>query len=155
MCTKKRILLKIVAMMLIVVCVFPVKATATDTRASDYINYYSGYIYNASLGKVQVWFDVEATRDMDELGALEIQLYESTDNVNFTWVKTFTCTDYPDMLGYDNYFYSGHVQYKGYIGRYYKAHVCIWAGKDGGGDSRWFWTQVQRATPFAGQTTAA
>lgn len=155
MSIKKRLLLKLVAMVLVVACVLPVNIMAADTRASDYINYYSGYIYNASLGKVQVWFDVEATHNMDELGALEVQLYESTDNVNFTWVKTFSCTDYPDMLGYDNCIHSAHVQYKGYIGRYYKAYVTVWAGRNGGGDSRSFWTQVQRATPFAGQTTAA
>lgn len=87
---------------------------------------------------------------MDEIGALEIQLYESKDNENWTWVKTFDYTDYSSMLGYNNYYHDGYVEYNGTIGRYYKAYVCIWAGKDGDGDTRYFWTPSEKATLFAG-----
>lgn len=148
--TKKRLLFKLVAIVLVVVCVFPVKAMAAEPRASDYLSLYTAYVYNAAWGKVQVWFDVTGTRDMDEIGTLEIQLYESTDNTNFTWVKTFDHTDYSDMLGYDDFSHTGHVEYSGTIGRYYKAYVCVWAGKNGDGDTRYFWTSSQKATLFAG-----
>lgn len=87
---------------------------------------------------------------MDEIGALEIQLYESKDNENWTWVKTYDYTDYSDMLGYNDYYHAGHIEYNGTLGRYYKAYVCVWAGKNGDGDTRYFWTNVEKATLFAG-----
>lgn len=148
--TKKHLLFKIVAIILIVSCIFPINAMAVEPRASDYLSGYSAYVYNAAWGKIQVWFDVEGTNDMDEIGTLEIQLYESTDNTNFTWVKTFDYTDYSDMLGYDDFSHTGHVEYSGTLGRYYKAYVCVWAGKNGSGDTRYFWTNSQKATLFAG-----
>ena len=148
--TKKRMLFRVIAIILIVVCTFPVQAKAVEPRASDYLFGYSAYVYPAGWGRIQVWFDVTGIDDLDEIGALEIQLYESKDNTNWTWVKTFDYTDYSDMLGYNNYTHTGHVQYNGTIGRYYKAYVCIWGGRDGDGDTRYFWTNSVKATLFAG-----
>ena len=146
---KKHVLFKVVAIILIVVCVFPVNAMAIEPRASDYLFSYTAYVYPAGWGKVQVWFDVTGVGDMDEIGALNIQIYESKDNETWTWVDTFHFSDYPDMLGYNDYSHMGHVEYNGTIGRYYKAYVCVWAGKDGDGDTRYFWTSAKKATLFA------
>ena len=147
--TKKHLFLKVVAFILMVVLVFPIDAMAVEPRASDYLTAYSAYVYPAGWGKVQVWFSVDGTNYMDEIGTLEIYLYESTDNENWTWVKTFEHQDYSDMLGYNDNSHSGHVEYNGTIGRYYKAYVCVWAGKDGDGDTRYFWTSPKKATLFA------
>ena len=146
---KRSLAFRIIAMTLIVAFVFPINAMAMETRASDYLSAYSAYVYPAGWGKVQVWFDVNETNDMDEIGALEIQLYESKDNETWTWVKTFEYQDYPGMLVYNDYSHMGHVEYNGTIGRYYKAYVCIWAGKNGDGDTRNFWTPTEKATLFA------
>ncbi len=147
---KRSVAVKLIAILLLVVTLCPVQAFAAESRASYYLSTYGAYVYNAAWGKVQVWFDVQGTRDMDEIGSLEIQLYESTDNENWTWVKTFGYTDYSGMLGYNDFTHTGHVEYSGTIGRYYKAYVCVWAGKNGDGDSRYFWTSSQKATLFAG-----
>ena len=147
---KRNLAIKIIAITLIVAFVFPINAMAIETRASDYLTAYSAYIYPAGWGKVQVWFDVDGTGYMDEIGALEIYLYESKDNENWTWVKTFEHQDYTDMLEYNDYTYMSHVEYNGTIGRYYKAYVCVWAGKNGDGDTRYFWTPAVKATLFAG-----
>ncbi len=149
MIKKKELLFKITILLIVVVLVCPISAKAVETRASDYLAMYSAYIYPAGWGKVQVWVSVNGVNDMDEIGALEIQLYESKDNETWTWVKTFGFTDYPDMLGYNDYHHTGHVEYGGMIGRYYQAYVCVWAGKNGAGDARYFWTPVERATLFA------
>ena len=146
---KRPVTVKLITILLLVVMLCPVEVFAVESRASYYLSSYGAYVYPAGWGKVQVWFEVQGTRDMDELGALEIRLYESTDNENWTWVKTFDYPDYPGMLGYDDYIYSGHIEYSGTIGRYYKAYVCVWAGKDGAGDSRYFWTSAKKATLFA------
>lgn len=146
---KKSVLFNITIVILIMIYIFPTNAFAVESRASDYLEAYGAYIYPAGWGKVQVWFSVDGTNDMDEIGALEIQLYESKDNENWYWVDTFMYTDYPDMLGYDDYYHTGHIEYNGTIGRYYQAYVCVWAGKNGDGDTRYFWTSAKKATLFA------
>ena len=148
--TKRGTLIRFIAVLLVLTLVIPINAMAMETRASYYLDAYSAYIYPAGWGKVQVWFSVDGVNFMDEIGALEIQLYESTDNENWTWKKTFDFTDYSGMLGYNDNSHSGHVEYSGTLGRYYKAYVCVWAGKDGDGDTRYFWTNVEKATLFAG-----
>ena len=148
--TSKGLVVKSIAILLILVLLCPISAMAAEPRASHYLSSYSAYIYPSGWGNVQVWFSVDGTNDMDEIGALEIQLYESKDNETWTWVKTFQFSDYPDMLGYNDYYHSGHIEYNGTIGRYYKAYVCVWAGKNGDGDTRYFWTNVEKATLFAG-----
>ncbi|MBQ3542114.1 MAG: hypothetical protein IJA45_03205 [Oscillospiraceae bacterium] len=140
---------RVTALVLVIVLLLPVGAMAAEPRSSLYLDAYSAYVYRAGWGKIQVWFDVQGTNDMDEIGALEIRMYESKDNENWTWVKTFDYTDYSDMLAYNDYIHVGHVEYNGTLGRYYKAYVCVWAGKNGDGDTRYFWTNSEKATLFA------
>ena len=146
---RKVILYKVVMLLLVVALVCPVNANAVEPRASDYLASYSAYVYSAGWGRIQVWFEVDGVDDMDEIGALELQIYESKDNENWYWVDTYSHTDYPNMLANNDYFYTSYVEYNGTMGRYYKAYVCVWAGKNGDGDTRYFWTSVKRATVFA------
>ena len=141
---------RIAALLLAIVLLLSVGAMAAEPRSSLYLDSYSAYVYPAGWGKVQVWFEVDGISDMDEIGALEILVYESKDNETWYWVDTYTYNDYPGMLGYNDYYHAGHIEYNGTIGRYYKAYVCVWAGKDGDGDTRYFWTSAKKATLFAG-----
>ena len=150
MVNKKNILFKTVALLLVISFLCPITVSAVEPRASDYLDSYSAYTYNAGWYKVEVWVSVTGTVYMDEIGALTIMIYESTDNETWTWVQTFKDEDNPDMLGYNDFSHMGHVEYQGTIGRYYKAYVCVWAGKDGDGDTRYFWTAPVKATLFAG-----
>lgn len=150
MLTKTSRWFRIAALLLAIAIFIPLPARAVEPRASNYLSSYSAYVYNAGWYKVQVWVSVDGVDDMDEIGSLNIWLYESSDNENWTCVKQFQYVDYPDMLGYNNFYHDGHVEYAGSIGKYYKAYVCVWAGKDGDGDSRFFWTSSQKATLFAG-----
>ncbi|MBQ8833667.1 MAG: hypothetical protein IJ001_01915 [Oscillospiraceae bacterium] len=53
---------------------------------------------------------------------------------------------YSNMLYEDDYFYMDHVTYyNGKAGYWYKAYVCIWAGREGDGDTRYFWTSAKQA----------
>lgn len=145
---------RIAAAILLISLFFPVGTIATaeeiTPRASYYLDSYNTYLYNAALGKIQVYFDVTGVNYMDEIGALRVKIYESTDGVTWTWVETYNNGDTPSLLGYNKIYYSSHVDYKGTIGRYYKAYVTIWAGKDGDGDTRYMWTDVMKATLFPG-----
>lgn len=114
--------------------------------ASRYLTAYNTYICAVGGGDIQIWFEVMGTGDMDELGTLRIMLYESTDNVNWTWKKTYSHENYDTMLIEDDYWHMDCVTYDGIAGRYYKAYVCIWAGKNGSGDTRYMWATSVRAT---------
>ena len=148
---KKRVF-RVIAMVLAMVFIFPLNALASekpsiDIKGSHYLISYSAYTYAAGKGKIQVWFDVIGTREMADLGALSIKIYESTDYDHWTWVKTFTNKDTPDILGHNTSTFNSHVDYQGVAGRYYKAQICIWGGLDNEhGDTRYFWTSIEKAT---------
>ena len=124
----------------------PINASAAEARASYYLSSYQAYVYPAGSGEIQVWFSVTGVDYMDDIGALWIEVYESTDNSTWTYKKTYMHTDYAGLLDQDDIYHSGHISYQGVKGRYYKAYVCIWAGKDGGGDTRYYWTSSKKAT---------
>ncbi len=145
---KKSLAVRLIAAVVIVALLIPTSVFAetgesAQPYASKYLSVYSAYVYLAGNGLVQVWFDVQGTGMMDELGSLMIQIYESTDKETWTWVETFMHDSTPGMLGYNDFLHSGHVDYQGVEGRYYKAYVCVWAGKDGAGDTRYFWTSAK------------
>ena len=142
------VFVRLIALLLVFSFLVPVYAQAAETesvqpRASAYLSTYGAYVYLPGNGEVQVYFNVTGTDDMDELGALSIAIYESTDGVNWTWKKTFTHDSTAGMLSYNDDFHTGHVTYNGVVGRYYKAYVCIWGGKNGQGDTRYFWTSAK------------
>lgn len=151
---KQKLYIRIIILILIVAIIAPTGVYASNNdiepRASYFLDSYNTYLYNAALGKIRVYFDVTGVHYMDEIGTLTIQLFESKDNETWTRVKTYTHDATSGMLGYNKVYHSGYVEYSGTIGRYYKAYVCIWAGKDGDGDTRYMWTQPQKATLFAG-----
>lgn len=136
---------RVLAIVLAISLMAPVGASAmtAQPRASAYLSTYAAYVYLPGDGEVRVYFNAQGTGYMDELGALYIELYESTDGVNWEWVDTFNHDTTPGMLSYNDYYHSGYVSYDGVAGRYYKAYVCIWGGKDGDGDTRYFWTSVK------------
>lgn len=143
---KKRysVITKIIAICLILALAVPTLASAAEPDgampyASHYLSAYSAYVYVTSTGEVQVWFDVMGTGDMDEIGALSVRFYESTDGTNWTWVKTLQQDTTSGMLFYNDDYVSSHVSIQGSTEKQYKANVCVWAGKDGDGDSRYFW----------------
>ena len=149
---RSRSLVKLVALLLAVALCAPIgaKAAVPETvqpMASAYLMAYDAYICAMGAGKLEIWFTVTGTGTWADIGVLDIFLYESTDNVNWTWLKTFQFTDYDDetMLAHNTFCHMNHVDYEdGVPGRYYKAYVCIWAGPEDGGDTRYIWTPVER-----------
>ncbi len=147
---KKSGLMKAVILFLVFSLIFPVCANAAVVQpaqpmASDYFTAYNTYACPMGNGRIEVWYDILGDTTMDEIGALSIIIYESIDGNSWTRVKTFLHEEYPGMLIYNDYFCCTHVNYQGIAGRYYKARVCLWAGKNGNGDSRYMWTPVELA----------
>lgn len=151
----KSAFVRLMAMMMVLSILIPMGAgaaasEAVQPRASYYLDSYNAYVYMPGGGQVQAWFDVEGTGTMDEIGALSIQIYEcstNSSNINdWTWKCTFKHNTTSGMLAYSDFSHSGHVTYQGTAGKYYKAYVCVWAGEDGDGDTRYFWTSAKKAT---------
>lgn len=145
-------LIKLIAAALAVILLSPVQAYAAvpetvSPMASAYLASYTAYIYPAGDGELQVWFSVTGTGTQDYLGALSVHLYESTDNENWSWVKTYLHEDNDTMLAQNTYAYMSYVTYdEGVPGRYYKAYVGIWGGPGDTGDARYIWTRVVTCT---------
>ena len=132
---KKKIISSMVAFLVLTLCIAPVANAAV--QASEYLSSYIAYIYSEGGGDISIWFEVEGTGTMDEIGALSIRLQErSTSSTEWVNVKSYSFTNYPNMLGYNDNLYISSVDYSGKVGYSYRAEVTIWAGKDGGGDSR-------------------
>ena len=123
-----------------------VEETTVQPRASAYLMAYTAYICAMGNGDLEIWFDITGTDYWADIGVLSVLVYESTDNVNWHWVKTFLHDTTEGMLAHNTFCHMGHVDYKGVPGRYYKAYVCIWAGPEDGGDARYMWTEVERCT---------
>ena len=151
---RSRFLVKLIAVALVVSLCAPigVQAAMPETvqpMASAYLMAYNSYICAMGDGNLEIWFRVTGTGTWADIGVLDIFLYESTDNVNWSWLKTFQFTDYDDetMLARNTWQHISHVDYEeGVPGRYYKAYVCIWVGPEDGGDARYIWTPVERCT---------
>lgn len=137
-------LLRIIALALVVSLVLPCAAMATTAEdvqpyASKYLTAYNTYICDMGNGRIEIWYEVMGTGYMDEIGVLSIILYEVNSDGSLTRVKTFLYEDYVSMLLYDDYYHCSYVSYQGSSSKTYKAYVCIWAGKNGSGDTRYMW----------------
>lgn len=140
--------IRVLSFVLVLALMTPVNAyaessTPVEPRGSYYLSAYRAYCCSMGGGKVNVYFEVYGTNYMDEIGTLSIEVYESVNNADWYWVRTYQHDTYPGMLVKDGLAHAGSVTYYGIAGRYYKAYVCVWAGKDGGGDTRYFWTSSE------------
>ena len=148
MYNKKSFVVRLLAVIMIVAMIVRMSVSAAMPQtvqpyASAYLDNYSAYVYLPGDGEVRVYFNVQGTGYMDELGALTIELWESSNGSDWDWVETFNHDTTSGMLSYNDNYHSGYVSYDGTAGYYYKAYVGIWGGKDGSGDSRYFWTSVK------------
>ena len=78
---QKSLLVRLVSITMVFALLVPVYANAAENEtvqpyASLYLNSYQAYVYSAGGGLIQVYFDVQGTGTMDELGALSIEIYE-------------------------------------------------------------------------------
>lgn len=133
----------VIALTLIFCTVTAASATDFSTQASLYLDRYYANIYSEGDGDISIWFEVEATGKMDEIGALSVRLQQkSTSSSTWKTIKTYSYTNYSNMLVNDKDFYVSSVDYSGTEGYSYRAYVTVWAGKDGEGDSREILTET-------------
>lgn len=145
-CLIRALLICLAMSLLVPSYAYAATADTAQPYASNYLDMYNTYICAMGNGDLQIWYTVIGDTTMDEIGVLSIKLYESSDQTNWTRVKTYSHENYSSMLAENDWSHSSYVSYDGTVGKYYKAYVCIWAGKNGAGDTRYMWTSVERAT---------
>lgn len=120
-------------MAIVLILAIPVSA-AEDTapRASNFFAASSTYLWRTSSTTFEVWFDIDAVRIMDKLGACEIKVQKSSDGVNWTTMVTYTDELYPHLMKADTSTHCGYVTYTGTPGYYYRARVTYYAEKGNG-----------------------
>ena len=127
--------IRCVCLTLVLAMFLPLSAMADDVqqqRGSDYFAKYGCYLWEVSDSQFQIWFDITALDTMDELGASEITLYRSSDQVNWTPVKTYLKANYSQMVDTNRLRYTNCVTYNNYTSGYYYADVVFYAKKGSG-----------------------
>lgn len=131
----------IVALLLAV----PAQAVTNEEVApwsSSYFTSISTYLLKVSSLRFQIWFDITATRTMDELGVTSIEVQRSADGVAWTTMKTFLPEDYPQMMDANSGSHVDCVYYTGTPGYYYRAHVTFYAKRGNGLGELYRYTDV-------------
>ena len=126
---------KFICLLLVCVMMFSTTALAAETaesRASSFFSASSVYFWNTSGRNYQIWFDVTATGTMQKLGASEITVQRSTDNSNWTTVKTYNMADYSQMISTNTSRAINYVSYTATAGYSYRAIVYLYAKNSSG-----------------------
>lgn len=118
-------------------------ATEISPLANSYVSSFDVSSSAIGAGRVTISFDVYGTNSWD-LGVKTIEVYESVNNVDWYWVRTYSSSTFTNMIGHNVMEHHSSVTYYGIAGRYYKAYVCVWGGDEdaGVGDSEYVWTGV-------------
>lgn len=102
--------------------------TVAEPRASSYIAAHDAFLYKSSSNMFQVWYDVTACTSVTELGVTQIVVYRSSNQQNWTEMRTYSSEDYPEMIDYNSISHTGYVTYKyATPGYYYRAHITFYA----------------------------
>ena len=122
---------------ILLVCVMMLSTTAfaaetPESRASNFFMGSSVYFWNTSGNNYEIWFDVTAVGTMTELGASEIHVQRSTDNSNWTTVRTYYKSSYSQMTDTNTAWHVDCVPFTATSGYSYRAIVYLYARNSSG-----------------------
>lgn len=121
---------RIVCMIMAAVMLLTVPAAAAENaepRASSFFMSSDVYLYQTTSTKFEAWFEVSALGIMDKVGASEIKIQRSSDDENWSTVKTYSMSSYTNMIREDSGVHSSYVTYTGTTGYYYRAKITLYA----------------------------
>lgn len=132
---------------LVMVFTFLSTSASASVYSSAYLNCYRAGITPEENGAMVITVDVTGVGYMTEIGAKTIYLYESTNGTDFTRVKIYRSSAYPQMMGSGTNFYEDVVTYQGTPGYYYYARVYVYAANENGSDEKVYETAARQAIP--------
>ncbi len=116
------------------------------TDASAHLDAYSASCSARRGAMISVTVDVDGTDVMDDIGAIRIRIYRSTDNEHFYHLRTFSYEDFPAMMDHNtDWYYETPITFLGIAGYYYYADVEVYAAKGGTSSTRTYMTNVVQA----------
>lgn len=118
---------------------------SANLMSSRYLSSYMAACTPISGGKIVVTVEVEALGYMSKVGASTIYIYKSSDQSSWNVVKTYSYTDYPEMMGSGAFYNADAITFHGTPGYYYCASVIVYAGNSSGHDERLYTTSGVRA----------
>jgi len=126
---------RIVCMILVLATALAIPASAVEIanqRGSSYFAKYSVYLEKASGSQFKIWFDVTALDVMSKLGASEITVERSSDQVNWTPMQTYYKAYNSQMVASNRGSYANYVTYTYTSGYYYRATITLYAKNSSG-----------------------
>lgn len=132
-------LVRYVSLILVIAMAMAIPANAAENvseRSSSFFASSSVFLYETSDTTFQAWFDVTCMRTMEKVGASMIKIQRSSDNENWTTMKTYYMEDYTKLVREDNVTHAACVTYTGTRGYYYRAFIKLYA-KDDTGSAVW------------------
>lgn len=141
--------IRVICLILVLSLMMAVPAQAAgeaEPRGSAYFSSYCTYLSKMSDTSLAICFDVDANAAfMDELGASQIELYESKDQQHWTRIKIYEPGAFPYMLAYNTTSHADYVMYYNALpGYYYTACVTYYAKKGNGIGENFIYTQILR-----------
>lgn len=136
---------KIVSLLLLICVTASLLCVEASARSSNYLDGYGIVLTPQSGGKIVITADVDGIRNMTQIGASTIFLYESANGTDFTRIKTYDYEENPIMMGSGRHFYKDVATYNGVAGRYYYAIGYCYAGDETGHDEKSYTTSIVRA----------
>jgi len=104
-------------------------AETVEPRASSFFTKCSVYLCNVSGNSFEAWFNVTGTGTMDMIGAEFIKIQRSSDDSNWTTVKTFSRSSYSNLVDTNTTAHTTGVSYTATGGYYYRAYIQLYAEK--------------------------
>lgn len=120
----------------------PAYAAEQSERASLYFSSYRAYCYAPSSTRIEVNFTVVGVGIMDKIGASEILVQRSSDQENWTTVKTFSSSSCGDMVVTNQASHGATLSCNVDAGYYYRAYVTFYAKKNSGYGEKYYYTDV-------------
>lgn len=133
---KKRVfLIAFALLMLIGTTVCAAQADGVMPCASYYLDQYFIALSAEGNEEMSVSVLVEGVGVQDKIGISYIDIEEKVGN-RWSYVDTLDAADNPGFYDYDSDAYMGDVYFEGTPGVEYRVIVCVYAGKNGGSDTR-------------------
>lgn len=126
---------RLICILLSIIMALSVPATAVENaepRASSYFMSSDVYISMTTSTQFRAWFEVTALGIMEKVGASEVKVQKSSDGESWTTVKTYSMSNYSNMICENTASHASYVTYTGQTGYYYRAKITLYAENSSG-----------------------
>jgi hypothetical protein len=116
-----------IALILTLLLNISVLAESATPYASSFFVSYDATTVAVAFRTFNVYFDVVAKGGMTELGVSSIIIQQSSDQTNWSEVKTCLPASYPQMIEENTHAVCNYITCTGIPGFYYRAYVTFYA----------------------------